>query len=585
VARIGSYGSGEERARRGQGPTPKSAVAAGFFVFVVSSAVAGGACSATGARNEFDRDSDGGGDPGGPGSGGGDTGEGGGLINPAGGGGGPPIIGEDPKTCEDAALAKSYVGCDFWPTVVDNIVYELFDYAVAVANAGDVEADVTVTRNGATIATAKVPPNGLETLYLPWVDELKSTQSPIACAGTSNKTQTVRAEGGAYHLVSTRPVTVYQFNAIEYAGVGGPQGKDWSPCSGFFCAANGCFSFTNDASLILPSTALTGNFRVTGPRAWADPDNNNYEIPPYFAVTGIKDGTQVTVSLSAMGSIAGGGGVPSAGAGGKVTFTIDSGDVVQVIGGPGSDLGGTLVQASAPVQVISGIACSNMPFNVDACDHLEESVLPAETLGRHYFVTVPTSHHGSPVGAVVRIYGNVDATKLTYPGQKPGGAPDTINAGQVVDLGVINQDFEIVGDHEFAVETFQVGASMIDPGVPPNQQKGDPAESQMTAVEQYRKKYIFLAPTDYNVSFVDIVQPVAAQVTLDGAPVTAEVKPLSSGFGIARVQLGPGNNGAHVLTATDPVGIQVMGYGTYTSYQYAGGLNLGQIAPPPPPPK
>jgi hypothetical protein len=31
------------------------------------------------------------------------------------------------------------------------------------------------------------------------------------------------------------------------------------------------------------------------------------------------------------------------------------------------------------------------------------------------------------------------------------------------------------------------------------------------------------------------------------------------------------------------VGIQVVGYGSYTSYQYPGGLNLTLIAPPPPP--
>ena len=43
-----------------------------------------------------------------------------------------------------------------------------------------------------------------------------------------------------------------------------------------------------------------------------------------------------------------------------------------------------------------------------------------------------------------------------------------------------------------------------------------------------------------------------------------------------------GNGGAHVLECTDPVGIQVMGYGAYTSYMYPGGLNLSLIAPPPP---
>ena len=37
-----------------------------------------------------------------------------------------------------------------------------------------------------------------------------------------------------------------------------------------------------------------------------------------------------------------------------------------------------------------------------------------------------------------------------------------------------------------------------------------------------------------------------------------------------------------MLEATQPVGIQVMGYGLATSYQYPGGSNLSSIAPPPP---
>ena len=120
------------------------------------------------------------------------------------------------------------------------------------------------------------------------------------------------------------------------------------------------------------------------------------------------------------------------------------------------------------------------------------------------------------------------------------------------------------------------------PGIPVDQQKGDPAQSYMVAVEQYRKKYVFLAPTDYDVSYVDVVQPLNAMLSLDGAPVQAPVTPLSSGYGVARVLLDKNTAGAHVLTGSEPFGIQVMGYGTYTSYQYPGGLNLGHIAPPPP---
>ncbi|MBK8254211.1 MAG: IgGFc-binding protein [Polyangiaceae bacterium] len=534
------------------------------------------ACSAT---NETNVQTGGSGASGSGGSqGGGNTG---GEVIGSGGQGGKPIV-EDPKTCAEAADSKSYVGCDFWPTVVDNIVWEQFDYAVVVANAGTENANVTVTRNNMMVAQDTVPPSSLKTLYLPWVSELKGTDSFLACTPTSIKLETVRVPGGAYHLTTDAPVTVYQFNAIEYAGKGGPPGKDWSECNTFGCQSTGCFSFTNDASLLLPSTALTGNYRVTGMPRWLDTENDPaFEYPPYVAITGVADNTMVSFKLSNTGNIAGGGGISTTGPGQTVTFPINAGEVIEVVGGKNADLSGSLITASQPVQVISGIACSNVPNDVDACDHLEESVFPAETLGKRYFVTVPTSHHGTKVQHVVRIYGNFDGTSLTYPGLNPGG-PAQVQAGEVVDLGVVSEDFEVVGSQPFAVASFQVGANAIDPGVPTNQQKGDPSLSLMTTVEQYRTKYVFLAPADYDVSFVDVVQPLTASLTLDGATPSGPVTPISSGFGIARIQLGPGNGGAHVLTSTEPVGIQVIGYGTYTSYQYPGGLNLSEISIAPP---
>jgi len=109
-----------------------------------------------------------------------------------------------------------------------------------------------------------------------------------------------------------------------------------------------------------------------------------------------------------------------------------------------------------------------------------------------------------------------------------------------------------------------------------------PAQSSLAALEQYRKKYVFLAPDDYDVSYVDIVLPDGASLTLDAQPFGVSPQALASGFGIARVKLGPGTNGTHVLESSEPVGIQVMGYGLQTSYQYPGGSNLMLIAPPPP---
>src|SRR5689334_5125014 len=49
-----------------------------------------------------------------------------------------------PTTCEDADAEKSYIGCDYWPTVVANNVWDIFDFAVVVANGQTTDAEITV---------------------------------------------------------------------------------------------------------------------------------------------------------------------------------------------------------------------------------------------------------------------------------------------------------------------------------------------------------------------------------------------------------------------------------------------------------
>ncbi|MBI4703375.1 MAG: IgGFc-binding protein [Deltaproteobacteria bacterium] len=487
----------------------------------------------------------------------------------------------DPKTCEQAAQAHTYIGCDFWPTVTANNVWSIFDYAVVIANAGDEPADATVTRGGQSVASVQVAPNGLQTIYLPWVPELKGPDADV-CGSATPVSSSARVPSGAYHLVTTRPITVYQFNALEYTPQGGPPNKNWSSCPGnqicpLMLEPVGCFSYSNDASLLLPATAMTTNYRVTASAGW-----QLANIGGYITITGTADGTNVSVKLSPSGQLIAGGGIPDTPPGGTATFSLGAGEVAQLVAPPSADLSGSLVQASAPVQVITGMPCVNVPPDVPACDHIEESVFPAETLGQHYFVVQPSGPAGNVVGHQVRIYGNVDGTALSYPAGQPPGAPGAINAGQVVDLGIVNMDFEVVGDKSFAVASFLMGGELVDPQGEIAKKKGDPAQSLATAVEQFRTKYVFLAPLDYDVNFVFVIMPAGTTLTLDGAPVNAVPAPIGgSSFGVARVQLGPGSGGAHVLTATSPVGIQVAGYGAYTSYYYPGGLDLKMIAPPP----
>ncbi len=488
----------------------------------------------------------------------------------------------DPVTCEQAATSKSYIGCDYWPTVVANNVWSVFDFAAVVANAGQNPVDVTVTGPNGTNKKVTVQPQQLATIYLPWVTELKGPDADAQGQATP-LTASVFAAKGAYHLVASSPVTVYQFNALEYKGQGGPAGKNWGSCPQ---PAAQCLSYSNDASLLLPSTAMTGNYRVAGIHGWTETNlfgQNTDVMGAYFAVTGTADGTNVKVKVSSTGSVVAGGQIQQTGPGGVLSFTLNAGDVAEIVGPLGEkyDLSGSQVSADKPVQVIAGVPCINIPKGKGTCDHIEESVLPAETLGKHYVVSVPTSPNGQPNSHVVRIYGNVDGTKLSYGGGAPCGG--TINAGQVIDCGLVTKDFEVTGDHEFSVASFMPGNTIVDPNGKAAAQ-GDPSQSQMIAVEQFRTKYIFLAPADYDASYIDVVAPADTQLTLDGTGATAKFTAVGvNGLAVARIKLGAGQSGAHVITGSKAFGLQVIGYGAQTSYQYPGGLDLKGIAPPPPP--
>jgi hypothetical protein len=235
------------------------------------------------------------------------------------------------------------------------------------------------------------------------------------------------------------------------------------------------------------------------------------------------------------------------------------------------------VTSTAPVQVLSGVPCTQVPAGTSACDHVEETVLPADTIGAHYVVVPPTGPNGDVPGHVVRFYGLADATTLSYVGTPPTGAPTTLAAGDVVELAsVVKQGFEVSGNHSFAVVSFMVGGTLADP-TNMTSAKGDPSQSNVVAVEQFRPAYVFLAPDDYPVAFADIVSAPGAILVLDGKTLVDTPTPVGN-YVVHRIALGAGNLGAHRLTGTSLLGVQIAGYGSYTSYYYPGGMNLKAIA-------
>jgi hypothetical protein len=445
--------------------------------------------------------------------------------------------------CSLGQLGKSYIGCDYAPTVTANVVADNFHFGVAVSNTTGSVAVVTVTRGATTVATQTIAANDVAIISLPWVSELKNSDNSIL------------APGGAYRLRSTSPVTVYQFNPIEYTTGGACNGWDTTQCS-----------YTNDASLLLPSTAWTGTYYVATWSHW----NQGYSA--LYSITAAENGTTVNIAAppGAPGNLVKGGigGLANSGTG---TITLNAGDVAQIMSATG-ELTGTLVSADKPIQVIGGHDCTQVPIGVTACDHIEESLFPYETLSNSYIVAAPLIPNGSavPKVEVVRIVATKPNTTLTF--DPPQNAPGSIGqAGQFVELANTNADFAVTANEPIIVMQFMEGQ---DAGG----DIGDPAMAIAVGKEQYRTSYLFHAPTNYSSSFVNVICPTGASAMVDGAPPSGGFTPIGgTGFGVARMSISNAGNGNHTLSSDQPCGLSVYGYGQYTSYWYPGGSDLTRL--------
>jgi hypothetical protein len=442
-----------------------------------------------------------------------------------------------------------------------------------------------------------VPAGGLKTILLPWVPELKGPEFSRTNTTEGRAKDSALVPGSAYRVVSSVPVTAWQFNPLQYKK---PIAEIVGGCGTQF-GTQDCYAASNDASLLLPTTAMTKAYRVfTRAGVFGGSPGQAYtSATSGAAITATADATTVTVQLSptcAAGVFSGTGSCLAAGTGVTagvandiVEFSMNTGDVLQLVGAQAAgdslfhaDLSGTVINATQPIQVMGFNPITNVP-DVPNADHVEETVLPAEVIGMEYLVVPPTSPSGAVKGGhIVRIYGNVDGTTLTYD-TKPTGAPDAVNAGDVVEFGPTLDNFKVNGSQPFAVGSFMLGGSLQGEGSCPNFPcSGDPSFSMMVTPVQFRKQYTFLAPLDYDKNYADVLVPDGASVTLDGAAIGGTPTAIgATGWSVVRVLLAAGEGGAHRLESDQAIGLQVMGFGHATSYYYPGGLRLELISEPP----
>ncbi|MBX7195850.1 MAG: IgGFc-binding protein [Sandaracinaceae bacterium] len=564
--------------------------------------------------------------------------------------------------CAAAEADSSYVGCEFFAVDLDNAAIgagrdaSSQQYAVVVSNPGFVPSDVTVEVDTAVageataphiLQTVTVPPGDLEILRLPR-REVDGASSLATCSTTDDEACApnescwcrggVRPGGGAddcrcrtspmgtglndgthsaltsnaYRITSTAPVVAYQFNPLDNVGV-----------------------FSNDASLLLPTSAIGRTYTVVGwPQTIADstdpvedfdPSSHDEDLRAFLAIVGTAEGTHVHLTLGAqVRRVMGYGTGPTEYApGDTLDVVLGEFDVLNLeTQGFNADFTGTLVEADERVSVFSGSEASDAPRFSDlanrrcCADHLEEQLFPDATLGRHFFIGRGAPRSSALNRAFVTAdsvgdfnepeYARVVATAagLTVVLTSLPPPNDYFELQQHESLILeADQDMEITTDQPVAV--LQVIASQEAVGIPNAYPGGDPAIIAVPPVEQYRPDYVFLTPQYYAFDFVTIVAPYTAEILLDEMPLDAEQCPMAPadgrprrmddpppewvvyrcqlsypdviGLPNVRVEDGDQNDGYHTLRATEDVSIIVSGFDAFVSYAYAGGLNLDPI--------
>lgn len=487
--------------------------------------------------------------------------------------------------CARAAEERSYTGCEYWPVVTRNGQLSVeHSFAVAVANPQLVPAVVVIDRGGVEVARATIPPGALELIRLPWVEELRGP-----AAGS------VVVEQGAYHLASDVPVVVTQWNPLEFriprdCADEPPESRN----DGL------CYSFTNDASLLLPVHVLTGNYLVVSrPSFFIGAPGQPYNVSPGFvSIVGAGEG-EVEVEVEASARILGTGGerfAPMA-PGERQSITLGRGEVLQLVSdgaetcpgveraetsprvdfrycdpGDDYDLTGTIIRADGPVAVVSGHDCAFVPFDRWACDHLEEQLFPVESLGRSALVAPTRSLRREPT--LLRIVSAENGNFIRFTPEILEGR--TLNQGEHLEV-TLRGGVRVEGNGPFIAATFLVGQDYNGFGSAGSQGVGDPAMALAIPDAQYRSSYTFLSPSTFTQSWVDVIAPTGARVVLDRTFVTGWQEIEGTGWSHTSVRVEPG---VHRVDGDRPFGLQVYGFAAYTSYFVTGGLDLRTLAPP-----
>lgn len=510
--------------------------------------------------------------------------------------------------CAKSMNERSYIGCEYLAAPLANtplnynngklIPGEPFNFAVAIANDNAAHAKIEISdgEEGEVQNFYEVPAGEMIVVDdLPWKKLIKDPYTSAVYQARIFATRQI--PNAAYYIRSDLPITVYQFNPLQYRAM---------------VDEEEVFSFSNDASLLLPTHVFLDEYmaiarptqKLTSVFDGIRTDNVS---PGFISIVGPNNGpttleitttaaTYATDQQSVVSYPALAPGqtleavtlrplevlqILSANEPGCVSPKIcDEAQYTDIYGKPQVadiscckaprqfDLTGTTIKVldgPAPA-VFAGHNCTFVPFDRFACDHLEQQMFPMATWGTHYLCAhTITERPEQP--SIWRIISGADENTITF---TPGSIHQdiTLNKGDFIEFES-RDDFEISGSGRFAVAQFLVGQKYTgDINTPQN---GDPAMAIVVPLAQYRRTYTFLAPDTYAHNYLSVIHKTGEFPLLDGFVIAGDTADIGEDYSRTNLEI---EGGIHSMSSTYPFGVTVMGVGSYTSYMYPAGLDL-----------
>lgn len=344
--------------------------------------------------------------------------------------------------------------------------------------------------------------------------------------------------------------------------------------------------YTADAFLALPSgPALQEYTYITNSMLWTNRSGDTF--PSLILLVGTEDNTAITITPTEY-----------------ITIPYDLRDVnnPQSFVHPGQsytvildrletyqiesnlDLTGSRIVSNKPVSVFAGHECTDVPGNVEACDHLFEQVPATSTWGRFFFL-VSSNSEGRISPEWYRIVASQQFTTIMITCYSNQESLHTFSYhAYIAAVGGFEQ-FQMERDNYcYTAADKPVLVMQYAYGGSANNGIGDPFMMMILPTEQYvTNATIPFYAYDYFTSDITIVvlqqDYPAGMVQLDGSILSGEWIQLYCseeelcGYTL-RLPVYTGHHSLRHLVSTVPVAVYVYGFDYYQGYGYPAALSL-----------